>query len=71
VERASGLLFRASRPEPVWGVQLVFNYPATYIQRPATKFGVTPNLTGVTPVPPGFIHVPLHFHLKQILRTQS
>jgi hypothetical protein len=52
VEQASGLWFRASRPKPAAGGHWLHDCTPTCNQSPPTKFGVTPNLTGVTPVPP-------------------
>jgi hypothetical protein len=52
VARASGLSFRASRPKPLADEPLLAFVRQTATPSPATKSGGTPNLTGVTPVPP-------------------
>jgi hypothetical protein len=57
VEQASGLWFRASRPKRRW-TNGCFGFPrSTCNSRHATKSGVTPDLTGVTPVPPAAFDV--------------
>jgi len=52
VAQASGLLFWASRPKPSGDVDWLWFVRTTRGGRWLTKSGVTPDLTGVTPVPP-------------------
>ena len=52
VAQASGLLFWASRPKPSGDVDWLWFVRTTSGGRCLTKSGVTPDLTGATPVPP-------------------
>jgi hypothetical protein len=66
VEQVSGLLFRASRPKPWGGERLLQNVQPSATYPLAMKFGMTPNFTGATPVPPvrpsknSATHIPLN-----------
>jgi hypothetical protein len=52
VAQASGLLFRASRPKPLWDVNWLWFLQLTSNGWHLTKSGGTPDLTGATPAPP-------------------
>jgi hypothetical protein len=52
VAQASSLWFRASRPKPAGRPQLPSCLASPRSPRLPTKSGATPDLTGVTPVPP-------------------